>query len=113
MIPSEIPDSFRSSAVIPPEAGEYDLAWTPADALAVLSALDSTSLAVETAQAFKVVGSALIPTRDAWLFPATSGDTESSRARKSRAGAASFIRKINPIEVDYVSLEFSYQDEAA
>jgi len=113
MIPNEIPESFRSSAIIPPEAGEYELAWTPVDALAVLDALDSSMLAVESAQAFKVVGSVLIPTQDAWLFPATSGDTESSRARKSRAGAASFIRKIQPAEVDYVSLGFSYQDEAA
>ena len=113
MIPREIPASLRSSAIIPPSAGEYEVAWTLVDALAVLDALESSRLAVESAQAYKLVGITLVPTQDAWLFPPTSGETESSRARKSRAGAAAFIHKLTSTGVDFVSLEFSYQDEAA
>jgi hypothetical protein len=112
MIPREIPDSLRSSAIVPPSAAEYEGAWTPVDALAVLAALEFSRLSVESAQAYKLVGMVLIPTQDAWQFPPTSGETESSRARKSRAGATSFIRKLN-LDADYVSLQFSYQDEAA
>ena len=113
MIPNEIPEPLRSAAIIPPLAGEHEAAWTPRDALAVLRALEFSRVAIESAQAYKLLGVELIPTQDAWEFPPTSGATESSRASKSHAGAMVFIRRLDPADTDYVSLEFSYQDEAA
>src|SRR5437867_7366021 len=113
MIPDEIPERLGSAALIPPTAGEDEAAWTPRDALAVLDALESSRIAVEYSQAYKVLGSEWIPTQDSWAFPPTSGETESSRASKSRAGARAFIRSLDPSSADYVSLEFSYQDDAA
>ena len=113
MIPREIPLALRSLAIIPAEAAEHEAAWTPRDALAVLEVLEYSRVAVTSAQAYKLLGQAIIPIEGAWDFPPTTGETESSRARKSRAGAAVFVRKLDSQGVDYVSLEFSYQDEAA
>ena len=113
MIPNEIPRGLRSAAIVPPSAGEHEAAWTPQDALAVLRALESSRIAVVSAQGYKLIGVELIPTQAGWAFPQTSGETESSRASKSRAGAMLFIRNLMSTDTDYVSLEFSYQDEAA
>lgn len=113
MIPGEIPQWLHSAARVPPLAGEHEAAWTRQDALEVLAALEMSRIAIESVQGFKLLDTELIPTQAAWYLPPTSGETESSRASKSRAAAASFIRTLAPADADYVSLEFSYQDDAA
>jgi len=122
MIPAEIPEPLRSAALDPPEAGELEAAWTPDDALAVLDALEGTFVAVVRGQAYQRAplgakmresGDALIPIDGSWELPPMQGETESSRARRSRAEAAVFVRAQRYLGVDFVSLEFSYQDEAA
>src|SRR5262245_38290931 len=115
MIPNEIPGRLRAAALEPPEAGELEAAWTPDDALSVLDALEGTLVAVVRGQAYERagLGDTLVPIDGSWELPPLQGETESSRARRSRAEAAVFVRAQRYLRVDFVSLEFSYQDEAA
>lgn len=111
MIPTEIPDRLRSAAIFPDFARESEAAWTHAEALEVIESLAWSKIAVVGAQECVELGGTLMPTKQTWAFHETVGETETTRARRSRASAAHFIRGLSG--TPFVLLEFSYQDEAA
>jgi hypothetical protein len=112
MIPTEIPERLRSIAILPEFAREGEVAWTREAALDVLDSLEWTKVAVVGAQGLGEMGGVLVPTKQTWAFHEAPGETETTRARRSRDAAAHFIEGLSGV-VPYVLLEFSYQDDAA
>lgn len=113
MIPSELKGRLREIAVFPDFAREHEAAWPIEDAKDVVNALAWSRVAVVGVQGCQWILDELIPTNDSWSFPPTFGETESRRARRSRAGAAAFVATLDPDVNPWVVLEFSYQDDAA
>jgi hypothetical protein len=112
VIPTEIPPALRSAAIVPEFAHENEAAWTHEGALQVLDALEWSKVAVIGAVGCGEIGGQVVPTKQSWTFHETVGETETSRAQRSRDDAGRFIRGLSGV-VPFVLLEFSYQDDAA
>jgi len=112
MIPTEIPQNLRAAALVPEFARESEALWSRQDALLVLESLEWSKVAVVGAVGCGEVGGTIVPTKHTWSFHETVGETETTRARRSRASVARFVEELSGI-VPYVLLDFSYQDDAA
>ena len=112
MVPTEIPARLRHAAIVPDFAGESEAAWTRDGALEVVESLEWSKVAILGATECVELDGRLQPTKHTWTFHETVGETETTRARRSRAAAANFIRGL-PGTVTFILLDFSYQDDAA
>ena len=112
MIPTEIPDRLRAAAILPDFAGDSEAAWTRDAALEVIESLEWSKVAILGATECVELDGRLQPTKHEWTFHEIVGETATTRARRSRASAANFIRGLSGV-VAFILLDFSYQDDAA
>lgn len=113
MLPSEIPESLRADAIPLDDQAECDAAWPRDQALAVLSSLDGSTVAVLLAHVYAPTPTGLLPTRDYSRCGPLPGESATEFARRSRAAARDFLEGRDDDPDALIAMSFSMQDDAA
>lgn len=112
MLPIEVPPDLARDAVLLESMVDSEAGWTIDGALQVLDSLDRTWVAICGVQGYASSAMGLMPSPHNWSCEPLSGETASEFARRSRSGAAEYIRSLPTDEVALVGLEFQGEDAA-
>ena len=91
-LPEQIPRRLRQMALVLPEFGDGEAAWSKDDAIAVIESLKGTTVAVSDVVLFKRVPWGYAPSESSLSIDRLPTEADADYAARSRSGAADFIR---------------------
>ena len=114
LLPEGIPQDLRESVFILPEFDEGEAAWLKDDALAVISSLKGTTVAVSDVVVFEQVPWGYAPGEPSWSCDRILSEPDPDYASRSRAGALEFIRGCDCVPAETLfALTFPVWKDAA
>ena len=113
MIPPEIPEGLRASALPVLERAENEAAWDRESAKAVIEALFGTKLAILTIEVYAAESWGLVPVGEEWACVRPPNETATDFAKRSRGEAREFIETHDEANGGFYALGFSVQQDAA